>query len=175
MCYICRVRFLCSVYSLVHHCSARHLCALGPWRDVVLAPLSITLRLSKPCARCAGGGVCCSCWTPSLQTHIPSLDLACASMTVTQTLTAICHLNGAFRACVLYLGPSSLHDLYGSSFLSQCCGVPTAFNNRRQLDNNCAGRGEYKVVSTQLMPLTHSQIIESEPHLGHMCEPRLYI
>ena len=65
MCYICRVRFLCSVYGLVHHCSARRPRALGPWRDVVLAPLSITPRLPEPRARCAGGGMCCSCGTPS--------------------------------------------------------------------------------------------------------------
>lgn len=60
MCYICLVRFLCSVYRLVHHCSARPPCALGPWRDLVLAPLSITRRIARSRARCAGGGMCCS-------------------------------------------------------------------------------------------------------------------
>lgn len=175
MCYICRVRFLCSVYSLVHHCSARHLCALSPWRDVVLAPLSITLRSPKSCARCAGGGVCCSCRTPSLRTHITSLDLARASMTVTPTFAVICHLNGAFRACVLYLEPSSLRDLYGSSFLSRCCGVPTAFNNRTWQGNNRAGHGENKVISIRLVPLTHSLMHESESWGKHEVTPMTYI
>lgn len=40
-------------------------------------------------------------------------------MAVTPPATAIRHLNGAFRAGVLYLGPESVHDLSGSSFLSQ--------------------------------------------------------
>lgn len=74
-----------------------------------------------------------------------SLRLSCASVTVTPTLTDIRHLNGAFRACVLYLGPSSLHDLLGSSFMSQYCGGPHAFNDRRRLGNNCAGQRDNKV------------------------------
>lgn len=64
MCCMCRVRFLCSAYRLVHHGSARHPCARGPGRDVVLAPLSITLRLPKPHARHAGGGMCSSRRSP---------------------------------------------------------------------------------------------------------------
>ncbi|KAM7400915.1 hypothetical protein PAMA_005216 [Pampus argenteus] len=66
---------------------------------------------------------------PDVKEGAPShlLHLSRASTTVTPTLTVICHLNGAFRACVLYLGPPSLHDLRGSSFLS-----PTAFNDRRR-------------------------------------------
>lgn len=46
----CQVRFLCRIHSLVHHCSARYPCALGPRRDVVLALPSITLCLLQPCA-----------------------------------------------------------------------------------------------------------------------------
>lgn len=110
MCYICRVRFLCRVYRLVHHCSARHPCAPGPWRDVVLAPLSIIPHLPEPRARCEGGGMCCSCGTSSLLPTMRSLP---------PPLTIVPRLNCVFRAffflCIALL---SLRYLRGASFLA---------------------------------------------------------
>lgn len=97
MCCICRFRFLYSVYRLIHHSSAKHPCALGPWWVVVLAPLSITPCLPKPCARCAGGGMCCRGRSPLPQTLSASPR---ASVIVAATTTVICQLNGAFRAYV---------------------------------------------------------------------------
>lgn len=87
MCYICWVRFLCSVYGLVHHCSARHPRPLGPWRDVVLAPPSITSCWPEPGARCKGGGMCCSGRTPSLRstTHSLPSPLLCPHDSVANT------------------------------------------------------------------------------------------
>lgn len=133
MCYICRVRFLCRVYRLVHHCSARHPCALGPWRDVVLAPLSIILHLPEPRARCEGGGMCCSCRTSSLLPTTHSLP---------PPLTIVPRLNCAFKACALYIGLPSLRDLCGSSLFGR---ESYDFNDRRWLATNCASHGWNKV------------------------------
>lgn len=130
--------FLCSVYGLVHHCSARHPRPLGPWRDVVLAPLSITPRLPEPRARCAGGGMCCSCGTPSPPAPSASTH---ASVTVTPTVTAIRHLNGALRACVFVSGAFiPAWPLWVFFFWGTC-----AFINGRQPGNNCPDERENKV------------------------------
>lgn len=80
------------------------------------------------------------------------------------------HLEHVF----VYLGPSSLHDLCGSSFLSQYCGGPNAFmSDIRRLGNNCADQRENKASFSRshLVALTCAMILRSKPLRKHEVTP----
>lgn len=141
MCCMCRVRFLCSAYRLVHHGSARHPCARGPWRDVVLAPLSITLRLPKPVPDMQAGACAVAAGVPSLLAASPASQWWRRQQAKTSVNWMV-----LFEHVFLYLGPSSPHDLCGPSFVSWCCGGPRALRKDwRRSGNNGADRRDNEV------------------------------